>query len=285
MYKLDRKKLHADMRRSVAAALMEDIGGGDVTAKLVPDSCIGKAVVTAKEQAVVCGSGWVEEVFNQIDSEVTIGWSVVDGDRVEVGQEVCHINGNIRSLLAGERTALNYLQTLSGTATRSWFYCKLVEGTSVKLLDTRKTLPGLRLAQKYAVDCGGCHSHRMGLYDAYLIKENHIAACGGVAMAIEEARRLAPDKPIEIEVENLAEFDQALEASPDIIMLDNFSIEDIRTAVRLTAGRVMLEASGGVTEATLIDIARTGVDYISLGTLTKDLNSVDLSMRISVMTP
>ncbi|MBB3331711.1 nicotinate-nucleotide pyrophosphorylase (carboxylating) [Halomonas campaniensis] len=282
MYQLDRNNLCADMRRNVAAALMEDVGDGDVTAKLVPFDCIGEAVITAKETAIVCGAGWVDEVFYQIDPEVRVFWSVKDGDEVEVGQGICQITGRARSLLAGERTALNYLQTLSGTATRSWSYCKLIEGTSVKLLDTRKTLPGMRLAQKYAVRCGGCHSHRMGLYDAYLIKENHIAACGGIALAINEARRLAPEKSIEVEVEDIEEFHQALEASPDIIMLDNFGVEDMCTAVRLAAGRVVLEASGGITEATLIDIARTGVDYISLGTLTKDLEAIDLSMRLSI---
>jgi nicotinate-nucleotide pyrophosphorylase (carboxylating) len=282
MYQLDRKSLYADMRRNVAAALMEDVGDGDITARLVPVDCIGEAVITAKETAIVCGAGWVDEVFYQIDPEVRVCWSVMDGDEVEVGQDICQLTGNARSLLAGERTALNYLQTLSGTATRSWSYCKLTEGTSVKLLDTRKTLPGMRLAQKYAVCCGGCHSHRMGLYDAYLIKENHIAACGGIALAINEARRLAPEKSIEVEVEDMEEFHQALEASPDIIMLDNFGVEDMRTAVCLAAGRVVLEASGGITEATLIDIARTGVDYISLGTLTKDLEAIDLSMRLSI---
>lgn len=282
MYQLDRDKLYADMRRNVAAALMEDVGDGDITAKLVPFDCISEAVITAKETAIVCGAGWVDEVFYQIDPEVRVFWSVKDGDEVEVGQGICQITGRARSLLAGERTALNYLQTLSGTATRSWSYCKLIEGTSVKLLDTRKTLPGMRLAQKYAVRCGGCHSHRMGLYDAYLIKENHIAACGGIALAISEARRLAPEKSIEVEVEDIEEFHQALEANPDIIMLDNFGVEDMCTAVRLAAGRVVLEASGGITEATLIDIARTGVDYISLGTLTKDLEAIDLSMRLSI---
>lgn len=282
MYQLDSKNLYADMRRNVAAALMEDVGDGDITAKLVPFDCIGEAVITAKETAIVCGTGWVDEVFYQIDPEVRVRWSVKDGDEVEVGQGICQLTGRARSLLAGERTALNYLQALSGTATRSWSYCKLIEGTSVKLLDTRKTLPGMRLAQKYAVRCGGCHNHRMGLYDAYLIKENHIAACGGIALAINEARRLAPEKSIEVEVEDIEEFYQALEASPDIIMLDNFGIEDMRTAVRLAAGRVVLEASGGITEATLIDIARTGVDYISLGTLTKDLEAIDLSMRLSI---
>jgi len=282
MYQLDRNKLFADMRRNVAAALMEDVGGGDVTAELVPFDCIGEAVITAKETAIICGAGWVDEVFYQIDPEVRVFWSVKDGDEVEVGQGICQLTGRARSLLAGERTALNYLQTLSGTATRSWSYCKLIEGTSVKLLDTRKTLPGMRLAQKYAVRCGGCHSHRMGLYDAYLIKENHIAACRGIALAISEARRLAPEKSIEVGVEDIEEFHQALEASPDIIMLDNFGVEDMCTAVRLAAGRVVLEASGGITEATLIDIARTGVDYISLGTLTKDLEAIDLSMRLSI---
>ena len=282
MYQLDSKNLYADMRRNVADALTEDIGDGDITAKLVPFDCIGEAVITAKETAIVCGTGWVDEVFYQIDPEVRVRWSVKDGDEVEAGQGICQLTGRARSLLAGERTALNYLQTLSGTATRSWSYCKLIEGTSVKLLDTRKTLPGMRLAQKYAVRCGGCHNHRMGLYDAYLVKENHIAACGGIALAINKARRLAPEKSIEVEVEDIEEFYQALEASPDIIMLDNFGIEDMRTAVRLAAGRVVLEASGGITEAALIDIARTGVDYISLGTLTKDLEAIDLSMRLSI---
>jgi nicotinate-nucleotide pyrophosphorylase (carboxylating) len=282
MYQLDSKNLYADMRRNVADALTEDIGDGDITAKLVPFDCIGEAVITAKEKAIVCGTGWVDEVFYQIDPEVRVRWSVKDGDEVEAGQGICQLTGRARSLLAGERTALNYLQTLSGTATRSWSYCKLIEGTSVKLLDTRKTLPGMRLAQKYAVRCGGCHNHRMGLYDAYLVKENHIAACGGIALAINKARRLAPEKSIEVEVEDIEEFYQALEASPDIIMLDNFGIEDMRTAVRLAAGRVVLEASGGITEAALIDIARTGVDYISLGTLTKDLEAIDLSMRLSI---
>ncbi|QTP55864.1 carboxylating nicotinate-nucleotide diphosphorylase [Billgrantia sulfidoxydans] len=282
MYRVEKKSLKADMQRNVAAALREDVGSGDITSELVPGDCIGKAVIIAKEEAVVCGAGWVDEVFFQIDPKVKIDWCVTDGDRVEVGQEICHIAGNARSLLTGERTALNYLQTLSGTATRSRFFCKLIEGTSAKLLDTRKTLPGLRLAQKYAVCCGGCHSHRMGLYDAFLIKENHISACGGIAMAIDQARRLAPERSIEVEVEDLEEFKQALEARPDIIMLDNFCVEDIRMAVSLAAGRVTLEASGGVTEATLIDIARTGVDYISLGTLTKDLKAIDLSMRLSM---
>nr|WP_197569108.1 carboxylating nicotinate-nucleotide diphosphorylase [Halomonas sp. MCCC 1A13316] len=279
---MDMKRLESDMKNNVAAALEEDIGSGDVTSELVPGDCIGKAVITAKEKAVVCGADWVNEVFCQIDPEVKVVWYVTDGDHVDVGQELCHISGNAKSILTGERTALNYLQTLSGTATRSHFFSKLIEGTASKLLDTRKTLPGLRLAQKYAVYCGGCYSHRMGLYDAFLIKENHISACGGIAKAIEQAKRLVPARPIEVEVEDLKEFQQALEARPDIIMLDNFSVENIRTAVKLAARGVALEASGGVTETTLIDIARTGVDYISLGTLTKDLKAIDLSMRLSM---
>ncbi|MCD1585047.1 carboxylating nicotinate-nucleotide diphosphorylase [Halomonas sp. IOP_14] len=267
-------------RRNAIAALEEDIGSGDITARLVSGMCEAEASIITKEDAVVCGTTWVDEIFKQIDPRVEIEWKVKDSDCVTAGQTLCDMSGNARSLLSGERSALNFLQALSGTATRSRYFFRLVEGTSVQLLDTRKTLPGLRLAQKYAVTCGGCLCHRMGLYDGYLIKENHIAACGGIAKAIDEARHLAPEKPIEVEVENLEEFKQALKARPDMIMLDNFSIEDMRTAVDISAGGVLLEASGGVTEATLITIARTGVDYISLGTLTKDLKAIDLSMRL-----
>lgn len=282
MYKIDKDMLDEEVRRNAVSALEEDIGSGDITARLVSEMCEAEACIIAKEDAVVCGTSWVDEIFKQIDPRVKVEWKVADGDCVTADQTLCDISGNARSLLSGERSALNFLQVLSGTATRSRYFSRLIEGTSVQLLDTRKTLPGLRLAQKYAVTCGGCLSHRMGLYDGYLIKENHITACGGIAMAIDEARRLAPDKPIEIEVENLEEFEQALEARPDMIMLDNFCVEDIRTAVSLAAGGVTLEASGGVTEATLINIARTGVDYISLGTLTKDLKAIDLSMRLSM---
>ncbi|MDI5936087.1 carboxylating nicotinate-nucleotide diphosphorylase [Halomonas kalidii] len=282
MYNIDKYVLNKEVKINVAAALEEDLGSGDITARLVSDVCEAEACIIAKEDAIVCGTTWVDETFKQIDPRVDVEWKVADGDCVTAGQTICNISGNARSLLSGERSALNFLQVLSGTATRSRYFSRLIEGTLVKLLDTRKTLPGLRLAQKYAVTCGGCLSHRMGLYDGYLIKENHIAACGGIAMAIDEARRLAPQKPIEVEVEDFEEFEQALEARPDMIMLDNFGVEDMRTAVRVAAGRVMLEASGGVTEATLVDIARTGVDYISLGTLTKDLKAIDLSMRLSM---
>lgn len=282
MYRIDSQALGEAITRNVTEALEEDIGNGDITAQLVAPDDQGEARITAKEDATLCGVAWVDEVFRQLDPAVRIEWHVADGDRVEPGQTLCRLTGNARSLLSGERSALNFLQMLSGTATRSRHYADLVEGTAVKLLDTRKTLPGLRLAQKYAVACGGCHSHRMGLYDAYLIKENHIAACGGIAPAIEAARRLAPGKPIEVEVETLDELRQTLEGLPDMIMLDNFSLEDMREAVSRTAGRAKLEASGGVTEATLSDIAATGVDFISLGTLTKDVAAIDLSMRLSL---
>ena len=282
MYRIDSQALGEAITRNVTEALEEDIGNGDITAQLVAPDDQGEARITAKEDATLCGVAWVGEVFRQLDPAVRIEWHVADGDRVEPGQTLCRLTGNARSLLSGERSALNFLQMLSGTATRSRHYADLVEGTAVKLLDTRKTLPGLRLAQKYAVACGGCHSHRMGLYDAYLIKENHIAACGGIAPAIEAARRLAPGKPIEVEVETLDELRQTLEGLPDMIMLDNFSLEDMREAVSRTAGRAKLEASGGVTEATLSDIAATGVDFISLGTLTKDVAAIDLSMRLSL---
>lgn len=282
MYRIDSQALGEAITRNVTEALEEDIGNGDITAQLVAPDDQGEARITAKEDATLCGVAWVGEVFRQLDPAVRIEWHVADGDRVEPGQTLCRLTGNVRSLLSGERSALNFLQMLSGTATRSRHYADLIEGTAVKLLDTRKTLPGLRLAQKYAVACGGCHSHRMGLYDAYLIKENHIAACGGIAPAIEAARRLAPGKPIEVEVETLDELRQTLEGLPDMIMLDNFSLEDMREAVSLTAGRAKLEASGGVTEATLSDIAATGVDFISLGTLTKDVAAIDLSMRLSL---
>lgn len=282
MYKIDKDMLGEEVRRNAISALEEDIGNGDITARLVSGMYVAEACIIAKEDAVVCGTPWADEVFKQIDPQIEVEWKVADGDCVTAGQTLCDISGNARSLLSGERSALNFLQTLSGTATRSRYFSRLVKGTSVQLLDTRKTLPGLRLAQKYAVTCGGCLSHRMGLYDGYLIKENHIAACGGIAKAIDEARRLAPEKPIEVEVEDMEEFEQVLKARPDMIMLDNFSIDDMLTAVNVSAGRVILEASGGVTEATLNAIARTGVDYISLGTLTKDLKAIDLSMRLSM---
>ncbi len=265
---------------NVAAALREDIGSGDLTAGLIPGRQSARARIITREAAVVAGTAWVDEVFRVLDPRVEVSWQVRDGDRVAPDQVLFELQGPARALLTGERSALNFLQLLSGTATRCRHYADLVQDTAVKLLDTRKTLPGLRRAQKYAVTCGGCHNHRIGLFDAFLIKENHIAACGGIAQAVATARQLAPGRPVEVEVEDLGELEQALAAGADIVMLDELSLADMRTAVTLTAGRAKLEASGGVNEATLLGIAQTGVDYISIGTLTKDVKAIDLSMRL-----
>lgn len=265
---------------NVAAALREDVGNGDLTAGLIPAQQHARARVITREAAVMAGSAWVDEVFRVLDPQVTVSWQVADGDRVAPDQVLFELQGPARALLTGERSALNFLQLLSGTATRCRHYADLVQDTAVRLLDTRKTLPGLRRAQKYAVTCGGCYNHRIGLFDAFLIKENHIAACGGIAQAVAAARHLAPGRPVEVEVENLQELEQALAAGADIVMLDELSLADMRTAVALTAGRAKLEASGGVNEDTLLGIAQTGVDYISIGTLTKDVKAIDLSMRI-----
>ncbi|WP_152220529.1 carboxylating nicotinate-nucleotide diphosphorylase [Pseudomonas sp. SCB32] len=275
-------ELSGEIQANVRAALAEDVGSGDITAQLIPAERDAAARIITRENATVAGSAWVDEVFRQVNPRVEVKWQVRDGERVSADQTLFTLEGPARALLTGERSALNFLQLLSGTATRARHYSDLVDGTGVKLLDTRKTLPGLRLAQKYAITCGGCHNHRIGLYDAFLIKENHIAACGGIAQAIAEAHRIAPGKPVEIEVEDLAELRQALDAGADIIMLDELSLDDMRTAVALTAGRAKLEASGGITEATLRTVAETGVDYISIGTLTKDVKALDLSMRLSL---
>ena len=273
--------LGAEIEANVRAALREDIGSGDITAQLIPAERLAHATVITRESAVICGTAWVDAVFRQLDPRVSVHWHVQDGERVRGDQKLFELEGPARALLSGERTALNFLQTLSAVATRCRHFADLVEGTGVKLLDTRKTLPGLRLAQKYAVTQGGCHNHRLGLYDAFLIKENHIAACGGVAQAITTAHDIAPGKPVEVEVESLQELREALEAGADIVMLDELSLEDMRTAVTLSAGRAKLEASGGINESTLCIIAETGVDYISIGSLTKDVKALDLSMRLS----
>ncbi|MFZ3183427.1 MAG: carboxylating nicotinate-nucleotide diphosphorylase [Pseudomonas sp.] len=276
----------ADLGREISAnveiALREDLGSGDITAQLIAAERSAAARIITRDAAVICGTAWVDEVFRQLDPRVTVQWQVSDGERVSPNQILFTLDGPARALLSGERSALNFLQTLSAVATRSQHYADLVQGTAVKLLDTRKTLPGLRLAQKYAVTCGGCHNHRIGLYDAFLIKENHIAACGGIAQAIAAAQQIAPGKPVEVEVESLAELEQALAAGADIIMLDELSLADMRTAVQLTNRRAKLEASGGINDSTLRGVAETGVDYISLGTLTKDIKAVDLSMRLSL---
>lgn len=276
------EQLTTEIEANVRIALAEDVGSGDITAQLIPADKYASARVITREAAVISGVAWVNEVFRQVDSSVEVRWLVADGQRVQANAVLFELEGKARSLLTGERAALNFLQSLSAVATRAQYFADMVAGTAVKLLDTRKTLPGLRLAQKYAVTCGGCHNHRLGLYDAFLIKENHIAACGGVAATVEAAHRIAPGKPVEVEVENLDELRQALAAGADIIMLDELSLEDMRTAVELNAGQAKLEASGGVNEQTIRAIAETGVDYISLGTLTKDVKAVDLSMRLSL---
>ncbi len=264
---------------NVKSALAEDVGSGDITAQLIRADQVAKANVITREDCVFCGKDWVNEVFAQLDPTVEIEWHVDDGDFVTANSTLFSLQGNARSLLTGERAALNFVQTLSGTATTSRYYANLVAHTNVKLLDTRKTIPGLRDAQKYAVACGGCHNHRIGLYDAFLIKENHIAACGSIALAVATARTIAPGKPIEVEVETFDELNQALIANVDIIMLDNFTLDDMRKAVAINAGQAKLEASGNVTETTLPLIAETGVDFISIGVLTKHCRAVDLSMR------
>ena len=272
----------SEIERNIAAALAEDVGSGDLTAQLVPADLVARATVISRENAVLCGTAWFERCFAKLDATIAITWRAHDGDVLTPNQTVCEIEGPARSMLTGERTALNFLQLLSGVATKARHYADAVAGTHAQVVDTRKTLPGLRLAQKYAVTCGGCHNHRIGLYDAFLIKENHIAACGGIAQAIQAAQQIAPGKPVEVEVESLEELQQALDAGADIIMLDELSLEDMRTAVNLTAGRAKLEASGGINASTLRSVAETGVDYISLGTLTKDIKAVDLSMRLSL---
>jgi nicotinate-nucleotide pyrophosphorylase (carboxylating) len=274
--------LTAEIEANVRCALLEDVGSGDITAQLIPADRLANATVITRDAAVISGTAWVNEVFRQLDPRVAVRWHVTDGERVTPNQALFQLEGPARSLLTGERSALNFLQMLSGVATRAQHYADKVAHTHVKLLDTRKTLPGLRMAQKYAVTCGGCHNHRIGLFDAFLIKENHIAACGGIAQAITAARKIAPGKPVEIEVESLDELNQALAAGADIIMLDELSLDDMREAVRLTAGRAKLEASGGINDTTLLPIAETGVDYISIGALTKDIKAVDLSMRLSL---
>lgn len=277
---LSRKDIQHLIPDVVKNALREDIGSGDITAQLIPESQQATARIISRQEAVICGIDWVNEVFRQVDPSLTLEWQVDDGDLVTADQILFIAKGSARNLLTAERAALNFLQTLSGTATISKQYADKVTETTVKLLDTRKTLPGLRFAQKYAVTCGGCYNHRIGLFDAFLIKENHIMACGGIQQAIQQAQHNEPKKPVEVEVESLGELKEALDAGADIIMLDNFSLEDMCNAVELTQGKAKLEASGNVTDLTLLPIAKTGVDYISIGALTKHCQAIDLSMRL-----
>ncbi|MEI2782821.1 MAG: carboxylating nicotinate-nucleotide diphosphorylase [Candidatus Competibacter sp.] len=272
-----------DPNPTVALALAEDVGGGDLTAALIPETAQAEATVISREKAVLCGAAWFDAVFRQIDPSVAIEWRAADGERIEPNQLLCALRGPARALLTGERTALNFLQALSGTATLARQFADTVAGTGATILDTRKTLPGLRLAQKYAVRCGGCQNHRIGLFDAVLIKENHILAAGSITAAIAAARRLHPGVTVEVEVESLAELEEALAAGPDIVMLDNFDLGTMAEAVRVTAKRVKLEASGNVNFNTVRKIAETGVDYISIGGLTKDVRAIDLSMRFRAL--
>ena len=276
-----------EIRRGVSHALAEDLGylpiqQGDITASLIPPEQQATATVVTREDCVVCGTAWVDEVFAQLSDLAVIQWFVQDGDKVTANTVLCEISGPARILLTGERTALNFLQTLSGTATTTARYVSLLNGSKTRLLDTRKTLPGMRLAQKYAVSCGGGKNHRIGLYDAFLIKENHIAAAGSIANAVQTARQNFPGKTVEVEVEDLTELEQALAAGADIIMLDNFHTADIMQAVVLNQGKAKLEVSGNVTAESLKALASTNVDYISSGALTKNVQAIDLSMRLRV---
>lgn len=267
-----------DLCSHVELALREDIGTGDISAQLIAADTLAQATIYCREKAIVCGLPWALEVFKKVDPSLQIEEVVKEGQQANTDQAILKVSGNARALLTAERCALNYLQTLSGTATLARHYADRVAHTQVKLLDTRKTIPGLRSAQKYAVRIGGCHNHRMGLFDAFLIKENHINACGSIASAIDNARALHPSKTVEIEVENLQQLDEALNANADIIMLDNFTLEELTEAVRINNGKAKLEASGGINHETLVPIAQSGVDFISIGALTKDCKAIDLSM-------
>lgn len=276
-------ELPADLSQQVEAALREDLGSGDVTAALVPAAQRVRGSVVAREAAVLCGRAWVEETFRQLDPRVQLSWHGADGDRVAAERTVFDIAGPARPVLSGERTALNFLQLLSGTATATRRFVDAIAGTGCQIIDTRKTVPGLRTAQKYAVRCGGARNHRMGLFDQVLIKENHIAAAGSLTGAIEAARRNAPGVRVEVEVESLAELAEALNAGPDIVLLDEFSLDDLRAAVALNRAHdapAKLEASGSMSLETVRAVAETGVDYVSVGSLTKHVHAVDLSMRL-----
>lgn len=273
---------HLSIEAMVGQSLVEDIGAGDITAELIPADMTATAQVISRESAVIAGRPWFEAVYRQLDPGLACQWHVPEGERVATNAAIVTIEGNARSVLTGERAALNWLQTLSAVATQTAEMVELLSGSNTQLLDTRKTIPGLRAAQKYAVRVGGGQNHRLGLFDAYLIKENHIACCGSIAAAIQRARELNPGILVEVEVENLAELDQAVQThvKADVVMLDNFSLEDISTAVARVAGQVKLEVSGNVSKARLRDLAKTGVDYISMGALTKNISAIDLSMRV-----
>jgi nicotinate-nucleotide pyrophosphorylase (carboxylating) len=267
------------IQQSVQVSLAEDIGAGDVSAQLIEIDQPLEMQLVCRESAILCGQAWFDEAFQQLDPMVNLAWNHQDGDRVEADSVVCQLDGNARALLSAERTALNFLQTLSATATLTDRYCAELAGTGCRILDTRKTIPGLRLAQKYAVRCGGGSNHRVGLFDAFLLKENHLAATGGIAEGIRRARRLNPDLLLEVEVEDLDELQQALDAGADRVLLDNFSFKQLERAVEMAGKRTELEASGNITLENLRQVAQTGVDYISTGALTKHLRAIDFSLR------
>lgn len=275
------------IREQVSSALIEDLGGelnasNDITANLIDDNVQAKATVITRESCVVCGVAWVNQAFALIDETVALQWHVEDGDSVAPDTVLLTLEGSAKAILTAERTALNFLQTLSGTATVTAFYANLLADSNTKILDTRKTLPGLRYAQKYAVRCGGGQNHRVGLFDAFLIKENHIFSCGGIDKAVERAKSMMPGKPVEVEVENLSELEQAMKAGADIVMLDNFTNEQIQQAVALNKGQCKLEVSGNITDERLKSLSQLGVDYISSGALTKHVQAIDLSLRINL---
>ena len=276
--------LAANIETRVRQALHEDLNSSDqksdITAQLIPKNTNVSGILICREEGILCGKDWFNEVFRQLDSNIVVDWFVSDGDKLTPNLKLCDVTGPARAILSGERTAMNFLQTLSGTATETSRYVSKIQDTNCRLLDTRKTLPGLRLAQKYAVVTGGGYNHRIGLFDAYLIKENHIIACGSIENAIKQANKLHPEHPVEIEVENLVEFEKALEAGADVIMLDNFSLVEQCEATKINRGKAALEASGNINLDTIGAIAKTGIDYISVGAITKNVTALDLSLRL-----
>lgn len=269
-----------DITAAVTQSLLEDVGTGDITAQLIPTATVAKAQVISREPAILCGTAWFDEVYRQLNPNTEVIWYAQDGDLVQPKQVLCEVSGDARTLLTGERNGLNFLQLLSGVATQTYRFVQAIQGSKTQILDTRKTLPGLRKAQKYAVRCGGGKNHRMGLYDAFLIKENHIMAAGSITQAVQNARELAPHLPIEVEVETLVQIGEALQANVESLLLDNFNLDMLKEAVRLVDGRATLEASGGITLQSVKIIAETGVNFISVGSLTKDVKAIDLSMRM-----
>jgi len=263
----------------IELALQEDMGDGDISALLIDENKLLTTRLLVREDAILCGTAWFDQAFKQCDERIQLDWQSHDGDRVSAGSVLCQISGSARAILSAERTALNFLQTLSGTATTTRYYVDKISQTKCRILDTRKTIPHLRLAQKYAVTCGGGMNHRMGLFDAYLIKENHLAACGGIQQAVFRGRALHPDRLLEVEVETLEELQQAIDAKVDRVLIDNFSLTEMKQAVKMAANQIQLEASGNVTDESLLNIANTGVDFISIGALTKHLRAVDFSLR------